>query len=103
MLRFTEVSTSSPNRLAISSSSHGKAKSDMVSVMTRRSTATPHSGDNTVVVTSYCTHDAGLAVLGSCGIAGQPDVEKRQVVAELQRSCRAKRKRALRGRNHAKG
>jgi hypothetical protein len=31
------------------------------------------------------------------------DVEKWQVVAGLQWSCRAKRKRALRGRNHAEG
>lgn len=31
------------------------------------------------------------------------DVEKRQVVRELQRSCRAKRRRALQGCNHAEG
>src|SRR5207249_4581337 len=37
------------------------------------------------------------------GVMGKPDVEKRQPVAELQRFCRAKRKRALRGRNHAEG
>jgi hypothetical protein len=41
--------------------------------------------------------------LGSGGVTGKPDVEKRQLVAELQRFCRAKRKRALRGRNHAEG
>ena len=49
------------------------------------------------------THDSGLAGLGSGGIPGQPDVEKQQLVAELQRFSRAKRKRALRGRNHAEG
>jgi hypothetical protein len=41
--------------------------------------------------------------LGFGGITGQPDVEERQVVAELPCFCRAKRKRALRGRNHAEG
>jgi hypothetical protein len=30
------------------------------------------------------THDSGLAGLGSGGVTGKPDVEKRQVVAELQ-------------------
>jgi len=33
---------------------------------------------------SHYTHDSGLAVLGFGGITGQPDVEDRQVVAELQ-------------------
>jgi len=49
------------------------------------------------------TDDSGLAGLGSGGVTGKPDVEKRQLVAELQPFCRAKRKRALRGRNHAEG
>jgi len=30
------------------------------------------------------THDSGLAGLGSGGVTGKPDVEKRQLVAELQ-------------------
>ena len=30
------------------------------------------------------THDSGLAGLGSGGMPGLPDVEKQQVVAELQ-------------------
>ena len=30
------------------------------------------------------THDSGLAGLGSRGVTGKPDVEKRQLVAELQ-------------------
>jgi hypothetical protein len=34
--------------------------------------------------TGQYTHDSGLAGLGSGGITSQPDVEKRQVVAELQ-------------------
>jgi hypothetical protein len=41
--------------------------------------------------------------MGSGGVMGKPDVEKRQLVAELQRFCPAKRKRALRGRNQADG
>src|SRR5713101_6298117 len=49
------------------------------------------------------THDSGLAGLGSGGVTGKPDVEKRQLVAELPCFCRANRKRALRGRNHVEG
>jgi hypothetical protein len=30
------------------------------------------------------TQDSGLAGLGSGGVTGKPDVEKRQLVAELQ-------------------
>jgi len=30
------------------------------------------------------THDLGLAGLGSGGVTGKPDVEKRRVVSELQ-------------------
>jgi hypothetical protein len=30
------------------------------------------------------THDSGLAGLGSGGVTGKPDIEKRQLVAQLQ-------------------
>ena len=33
---------------------------------------------------SHYTHDSGLAGLGSGGVTGKPDVEKRQLVGELQ-------------------
>jgi hypothetical protein len=42
------------------------------------------------------THDSVWPGPGSGGVTRIPDVEKRQMVAELQRFCRAKRKRAPR-------
>src|SRR5437879_13907380 len=69
---------------------------------TTRLLGTPNSIDS-CRNQAITTHDSGLAGLGSGGVTGKPDVEKRQLVAELQRFCRAKRKRALRGRNHAEG